>query len=892
MRPSSSSSSAKYRAHGTLDDPRDHLVSWSSSPTPASTPEYVLYDPRALGHVAYDQAYPTPSPAHVHTGHAIPTYPPMPQVYPVMPHQHHPQYSGYEPSMHPPPHQPSYVTASHVAPYSSTQPQQPQTHSHHPSHDSELSQYSLSRYKPPKHRFRIEQEGHNLVVLPPGEAPPSPPSPPSPESLASEESAPSPVPPPLPPLAALPAPPRQWPPSLYQTELSESEAKEYITSGAPIFRGELRDITNAPKGHYHFFGFAGDEWDESTDTAAFQSDVFGDMSSAPEGKQTDALERPAMGHAFGIYPGTITLACYVSGFGSNFRGSELAARAKVRKLSMLYVLDRLRTLQVQGIEEDPVDLHHHLYEYLLYDNHKYDYPHGKSSYDAQIADLVAALCRPSWVDFSLPENQTIARFLSDPNPAVHNGFFHQLLLSIELYLRINARHRANVAMKRLGDIPDKIRWDLMMAQRWLENVEMEAPKKVKDINGKRGAAVKSTIGFKFPNKKNQVEALRNFAWTLKWPNMHEVEYALSESEQEAPSEYLEDKSVNCMSWFTGLLLPGKSMPWILMNALTDLDPDVPEEFRDLDQTVLNLGFQYRGHTYWSWECIVGKVLGAALGVSHIAGWIGPCSASADLERSEVALINQAPPKGNCIAARDVRNMAENSDPLGAFQTKFPVTDYNLVVPDPDDAVDSIRIERLNFSASASNPMGIHTQGLLESGGDRSGKRPFITFDASITFAITVEKRARSWKVSLRHDTPFIAAYPCTNGPHALFCEYQYRSVKADKLVEIQNWGISGGGTGSELDDDYDDDEEDDVESTHEVEEVLVVEAFGVPDNEVFARAWCSFWGLPAVTADVGKTCMSCAIREAYAAMVSVVILTNRSGVDVEVEEVDRLMENL
>jgi hypothetical protein len=35
--------------------------------------------------------------------------------------------------------------------------------------------------------------------------------------------------------------------------------------------------------------------------------------------------------------------------------------------------------------------------------------------------------------------------------------------------------------------------------------------------------------------------------------------------------------------------------------------------------------------------------------------------------------------------------------------------------------------------------------------------------------------------------------------------------------------------------------------------VLVVEAFGVPDNEVLARAWCAHWGLSAVVADLGRT---------------------------------------
>jgi hypothetical protein len=55
--------------------------------------------------------------------------------------------------------------------------------------------------------------------------------------------------------------------------------------------------------------------------------------------------------------------------------------------------------------------------------------------------------------------------------------------------------------------------------------------------------------------------------------------------------------------------------------------------------------------------------------------------------------------------------------------------------------------------------------------------------------------------------------------------------------------------------------------------VLAIEALGVSDNEVFARAWCAHHGHSAIIANIKETCMSCAIREAYAACVSVVILT-------------------
>lgn len=69
----------------------------------------------------------------------------------------------------------------------------------------------------------------------------------------------------------------------------------------------------------------------------------------------------------------------------------------------------------------------------------------------------------------------------------------------------------------------------------------------------------------------------------------------------------------------------------------------------------------------------------------------------------------------------------------------------------------------------------------------------------------------------------------------------------------------------------------------QVKKVLVIEALGVSDNEVFARAWCAHNGHSAIIANIKDTCMACAIREAYAACVSVVILTE-GGKETEKDE--------
>jgi hypothetical protein len=66
-----------------------------------------------------------------------------------------------------------------------------------------------------------------------------------------------------------------------------------------------------------------------------------------------------------------------------------------------------------------------------------------------------------------------------------------------------------------------------------------------------------------------------------------------------------------MSWFSGVVLPGYTMPWLIMNTLIDCDRGAGKRLERLSHNCRNSGFQYRANTYWSSECIVGKVLGAA-----------------------------------------------------------------------------------------------------------------------------------------------------------------------------------------------------------------------------------------------------------------------------------------
>lgn len=123
--------------------------------------------------------------------------------------------------------------------------------------------------------------------------------------------------------------------------------------------------------------------------------------------------------------------------------------------------------------------------------------------EKQIHDLVQALLRPNWIDFSKPENQVVSKFLRSTEPGVTHAFLHQLLLAMELYLRIGMQS----SVRQQEPLANKINWDLILAQRWLENVEFQTPKMTQEGT--------SSVSFAFKNKRSQIEALREFAWTLK-----------------------------------------------------------------------------------------------------------------------------------------------------------------------------------------------------------------------------------------------------------------------------------------------------------------------------------------------------------------------------------------
>ncbi|PKS12174.1 hypothetical protein jhhlp_001472 [Lomentospora prolificans] len=649
------------------------------------------------------------------------------------------------------------------------------------------------------------------------------------------------------------APLTQWPPPGFsrQDDLTIGHAQALICRGAPIHIGHLRSIPHAPEHYYALYTTtSSDTRDREEDDAVSLHGIMAELMTmrlqgrSPARLPWETLEQPSCAFSFGKAPGTVTLNQWVSLSSALPHAIPLRDPGvpTLRDVDLARIFKRLKGIEM-GVDEDDHSMYRSLYKHFLRDSDKLFSLH--KTLDRQITDLIQVLSKPDWIDFTNPKHQVVTRFIYDTgysNYDVYHLFFHQLLLSLELDLRINSKRHNEWAKERLlSQIPPSIQWNMALAKRWQKFIRIESYGPSPDH-----------IELRYRLRKRQVKILEKFAKIMKWPNLDETLFQLRQKN----ADTLDFVSSDAMAFFSGLVLPGPTFPFLIMNTLIDMDPDkATDELALLTHLHPSCGFQYRNsYTYWTATCIVGKVLAPTCKLA--AGWVGPGRPTTDLGRTQIARIRSRQPR-QYLTPEDVTSMAERSDPLGPLADLIPVSEYKLILPDPDDIVDTVRIERLSFQA---------LQGRLADPGPQ-------WYDAMIQFAID----GVSWPLRLAYDVSFVSAWPCINGPHPLFFDYAYSTIKADQIVNVHDWGglyglsspqdasppglrmAHGNAYPREIDDE---------------ERVLVVEAFGVRDNEVLVRAWCAHWGLSAIVADVRKTCVACAIREAYAATLTVVILVD------------------
>ncbi|KAL2052704.1 hypothetical protein ABVK25_006944 [Lepraria finkii] len=676
----------------------------------------------------------------------------------------------------------------------------------------------------------------------------------------------------------------RWPPKgqSLRSKLSEEQANALVRNGALSFGGLFFQASHTDTNHIRFYATVNVDGVENDVRASFQPCYPApDMSLVllhPGGHVMpwDTFEQePSMIHCFGILPGTVTLNQYVGLMNCPLHREPSPHHPIVpRPTAHLLVLRRLHFLQ-GGLDCNLSVVEDFLFTQLIHDP---EWVRGAAEeFAKQIPVLIAALDCPFWYDFRKPDAQVLAHFYDAQDVAVEQRFCHQLLLSVELYLRLEEftrKYDKDQIKSILAVITEKVAYDLALAQIWLTKMTFEPL----DSGFLRPPTLFQITAL---TKTKQKKRLLEFANNMKWAGIAEVERMLEETDRGFIP--LECKSPHSSSWIAGAIFPGASASWLIMRSLIDCDPELDNAPHGFDQMPSNLGFQYRGSTYWYWESIVGKVLGASKGVKQDHGWIGPCLQSGDLMKLQTLLVHSNPPIKYLTKSR-VKNMAARTAALGPPTDSYPVDEFVIPLPDFDNIVDWVRIQKLAFKRhsypeSATDPTKYH---------------------AAVVFAV----ENQTIPIRLRYDVSFIYVPPC-KGQHVLFWDYAYETANVDDILDLRSWNgvtfhekppaetsflTSPSKSASKLpaaekspvEPSFSSSTPSSSKSTKsaaEVESVLVVEAFGVADNEVLARAWASHVGFSAVVANVREACMACSIRAAYAAAVPMVILNERYNGD-------------
>lgn len=318
------------------------------------------------------------------------------------------------------------------------------------------------------------------------------------------------------------------------------------------------------------------------------------------------------------------------------------------------------------------------------------------------------------------------------------------------------------------------------------------------------------------------------------------------------------------SWLSGFVPPGEVISQLLMSTVLENDP---EALRTLGPLVnLHGGFSYRGHSWWSKNCVVGRVVASLPGTKECMGWIRsdvlPSDGSNPLDNTWFEIRVQDVPSTTIKKARikQGNKVARQSTPMGDGDLSREA--FSLPVDEPGASASAydvtIDLDGLSVSETASETTDPHLV----------VNRPGLSFTVQ-SESVQLSCPNVSWPLS--HNVHFITSHECrppvgqasqhgtVSSEHArvpghpLHAVYHYRYIRINELPSISAPPRLLPG------------------NEKKKNEVLIVDARGSPIKETFARSWCASVGTNAVIARVGRTCLGCSIREARAVDVGVVI---------------------
>ncbi|ESZ98442.1 hypothetical protein SBOR_1104 [Sclerotinia borealis F-4128] len=532
------------------------------------------------------------------------------------------------------------------------------------------------------------------------------------------------------------------------------------------------------------------------------------------------------------------------------RRKFLNGKHGIRPLDKSAVYEHLTNIGVSYNEDQmhrrpTVELYSELFTQILFPPSRVTDADDPYSLQVQIEVLVKVLAEPYiWVDFSFvewrirlgqmlwgqPLETDLADDISTNSETAHDSgdqkywLLLQILLSCELLVRLdtvsqnidNGLEPARPAdVKKLEkSMTPSVKWSLILARSWLENIRIE--QSVSEVIPERkpsgwlatltGASTSmadnarnksvQTYQFRGRHEVRQLAGLIHFARKLSWPHLDKLtakvsanDVVMTDSSQnttasgtpmsvstqkssyfmsQRPMELRRGSSrseimsalINSSGWLSnsyisGLMLPGEGLGHFLISTLLENDDAAVAKLGD--EANLYGGFVFIERSFWSTACIIGRVLAAGINSSECMGWI-----SSDVKPRGISAATRETPRilQKTAIERD-GSVIGGADPSSILPGDF-VAVYDAPTLNPP----SIIFESLDlFAVDSDEATPTEEEPVTQT--DMITAPSIKTYSAMMRFLMDLDgDDKKEINVALTHDVHFVAAHPCVK-PHSI-----------------------------------------------------------------------------------------------------------------------------
>lgn len=248
------------------------------------------------------------------------------------------------------------------------------------------------------------------------------------------------------------------------------------------------------------------------------------------------------------------------------------------------------------------------------------------------------------------------------------------------------------------------------------------------------------------------------------------------------------------SYVSGLMLPGEGLYHFIMATLIENDTAAMTRLGPMAN--LCGGFVYRGKSFWSTACVVGRVLAAGKGAVECMGWISSDVTPQGLDDSWVEVDVEDIPEDLKHTDRQARlwgklAIERESSVLGASRDDDSILPADFVVPYENNYVVppptiSVELKALNLTAASDS---VHTTPTLEAATPFSDITTHIeikNYTPTLTFDVTTweDDEDQQYTFRVAKDVYFVTAHPCIPSQHV-------RILKSPSSPTIQQIELSG-----------------------------------------------------------------------------------------------------